>query len=442
MESQRTGAVDGGPRLGRTRRWPNTPFYYGWVIVAVVFLAEFTTSGMGGSTISLFFKPMTDSLGWSLTSLVGAVTAQSIAGMVIAPFIGTMLDRYGARPVMLFGALAAGAGLLLMMAVQQVWQFWVLYAVVGALGLNELGRLSGPVVVTKWFIRRRGRAMAVAIAGNGIGVIVMAPITGLLIASVGWRYSWGIMGTALMALMVPAVLLFMRRRPEDMGLLPDGASPEEPAPSQGTSSSPLPQAELEPSWTLRQALRTRTLWILVASLNLVNLATVPMILLQVPYFTHEGMSNQGAGYIFAASWVAYTLSRFIWGFVAEHVPIRLCLAGMSLSRSLGIFFLVIVPYPYNIAPFLLFSGALGGAMGILQPLAFANYYGRASTGSIQGALRPLMSFPQLVGPLTVAYLFDLTDSFNLAFMAAALLGFVGTAIVLLAKPPVHRVSAT
>ena len=84
MESQRTGAVDGGPRLGRTRRWPNTPFYYGWVIVAVVFLAEFTTSGMGGSTISLFFKPMTDSLGWSLTSLVGAVTAQSIAGMVIA----------------------------------------------------------------------------------------------------------------------------------------------------------------------------------------------------------------------------------------------------------------------------------------------------------------------------------------------------------------------
>jgi MFS family permease len=431
--------VEGGP--GLTRRWPNTPFYYGWVIVAVVFLAEFTTSGMGGSTISLFFKPMTDSLGWSLTSLVGAVTAQAVAGMVIAPLLGPLLDRYGARPVMLFGALAAGAGLLIMMAVQEVWQFWILYAAVGALGLNELGRLSGPVVVTKWFIRRRGRAMAIAISGAGIGAMVMAPITALLIASIGWRYSWGVMGITLMVLMVPAVLLFMRRQPEDMGLLPDGATPQALAPADGPAASPLPQAELEPSWSLREALRTRTMWILVVSLNLVNLATVPMVLLQVPYFTEQGMSNQGASYLFTLSWLGFTISRFIWGFVAEHVPIRFALAGMCLARSLGIFCLVLVPYPYNIGPFLLFSGVLGGAMGILQPMAFANYYGRASTGRIQGAIRPLMSVPQLVGPLTVAILFDATGSFSFAFMGASVLGFLGTAIVLFAKPPVRRVRA-
>jgi OFA family oxalate/formate antiporter-like MFS transporter len=176
-------------------------------------------------------------------------------------------------------------------------------------------------------------------------------------------------------------------------------------------------------------------------MNFVNLAIVPLVVLQVPFFTNEGMSNQGASYMFTASWVAYTISRFVWGFLVEHIPIRQCLAGMSAARSLGVLLLVVVPYPYNIVPFLMFSGMLGGAASVLQPLAFANYYGRAATGSIQGAMRPLMSIPQLVGPILVAVIFDATGSFDIAFLFAAALGFVGTALVLLAAPPVHRAQA-
>jgi hypothetical protein len=99
--------------------------------------------------------------------------------------------------------------------------------------------------------------------------------------------------------------------------------------------------------------------------------------------------------------------------------------------------LVVVPYPLNIVPFLAFSGALGGAASILMPIAFADYYGRASTGTIQGALRPLLSVSQLVGPLFVAAVFDRTGSFGLPFLVAALLGFVGTGVMLFAKPPVR-----
>ena len=431
MDTGRTKRAVDPSKAAILDRW-RFPFYYGWVIVGVVFLAEFTTSGMGGSTISLFFKPMTEETGWSLTQLVGAVTAQTIAGMVTAPVVGYVLDRYGARPVMLFGAVSAAAGMLALMAVQQIWQFWLLYAIVGALGLNELGRLSGPVVISKWFVRRRGRAMAVAISGNGIGSMVMAPIIALAIGFVGWRYSWGILGTALLVLMVPTVLLFMRREPEDLGLLPDGAPPR--APGESTDGGPA-QEVLEEAWTLREALRTRTLWVLILALTLVNLATAPLVLLQVPYFIDQGMSTQAASYIFSLSWVAFTISRFVWGFLVERIPVHLCLTGMSLCRSLGVLLLVVVPYPLNIVPFLTFSGALGGAASILMPIAFANYYGRASTGTIQGALRPLLSASQLVGPLFVASFFDRTGSFNTPFLMAALLGLVGTAIMLLATPP-------
>ncbi|MEE8442259.1 MAG: MFS transporter, partial [Dehalococcoidia bacterium] len=268
----------------------NIPFYYGWIILGVVFLAEFCTAGMGGSTIVIFFTPITEEMGWSLTALLAALSAQSILGMATAPLVGPLLDRFGAKPVMLFGAVSAGIGLILLVWVQAVWQFWVVYAVVGALGLNELGRLSGPVVVSKWFVRRRGRAMAIATSGTSVGTMVMAPLIGWLIVVVGWRHAFAVLGVILMVMMIPPVLLFMKRQPEDMGLLPDGDTPE-PQTRQSEGSAGTSPASQETAWTLGQAVKTRTLWILVASMNMAGLAAGSLIYLQMPYLTAQGMSN-------------------------------------------------------------------------------------------------------------------------------------------------------
>ena len=419
--------------LGRWR----FPFYYGWIIVVVVFLAEFTTSGMGGSTLGLFFVPMNDDLGWSLTTLAGAVTAQSLAAMVTAPLIGPMLDRYGARPVMLVGAISAGMGLLLLMGIQAVWHFWLLYAIVGALGLNELGRLSGPVVVAKWFIRRRGRAMALATSGSTFGGWVMAPIIAALIVSVGWRYTWGILGATLLVLMVPPVLLFMKRQPEDIGLRPDGDDPMAASVGPG-GVSPSSQIQAEPVWTLREAVRTRTLWLLILAMNLVGLSAGSLLFFQVPYLVEEGMSTQNASYVFTATWVGFTFSRVVWGFSVERIPVRICLAGAFMARSLGPLILVVVPYPVNIVPFILVYGLFGGSFGLLQAIAFADYYGRRFMGSIQGTMRPLLSIPSVVGPVALAAVHDYFGNFDLAFLLAAALGFVAVGVVLLATPPIPR----
>ena len=135
------------------------PFFYGWVIVAVVFVTEFFAAGVGTVTVPLFFKPISEEMGWSLTQLTGSITAQAVAGMFIVPVVGILLDRLGARPVMIFGAVTAGIGLLFLTQVQEPWHFWVLYAIVGALGLHGMGQFTGPVIVAKWFIRRRGRAI-------------------------------------------------------------------------------------------------------------------------------------------------------------------------------------------------------------------------------------------------------------------------------------------
>jgi MFS family permease len=120
------------PVLGR---W-GPPFFYGWIIIAVLFVTEFTASGMGGSTVSLFFAPMQAELGWSLTLLTGAVTARGLAGMIVAPVLGPLLDRYGARPILLVGALSAGVSLVLLSRIGEVWQYWLLFAVAGTVGMG------------------------------------------------------------------------------------------------------------------------------------------------------------------------------------------------------------------------------------------------------------------------------------------------------------------
>ncbi len=417
-------------------RWRVT-FFYGWVIVGVVFLAEFTSSGMGGATLPLFFKPMRESLGWSLSQVVGAVTAATIAGMVVSPFLGPLIDRLGAKPIMLFGSIAAGVGLVLLMYIQEPWQFWVLYAVVSALGLSELGQLTGPVVITKWFVRLRGRAMALGTLGQPVGGVVMAPIIGLLIVIVGWRSAWALMGVILLALMVAPILLFMRSRPEDIGLQPDGGRPTIGA--TGSEAATAPATADEASWTLRGAMSTRSFWLLIIGFNLVGLSAGAVQVNLVPFFTEqEGMPSASAAWIITAFLGAATFSRLIWGFLVERIPIRICLATVFVARFAGTLSLLVVPYPFNVGSFVLITGLLGGSFGLLQPIVFANYYGRAVFGSISGFLRPLLAVPQLVSPLAVAFLFDRTGSFDLGFLITSFLGLLAAGVVLFAVPPVHR----
>jgi len=407
---------------------PQARFFYGWVIVAVLFAVEFFTYATTGSTITLFFPKMTEELGWSLTQLTAAVTAAGIAGMFAAPITGPLLDRYGARPVLAGGAITAGAGLILMMRVQELWQYLLLFAVIGAFGMGELGRLSTPVVVSKWFIRRRARALAIASTGNVLGGMVMAPVAGALIVGIGWRDTWGVMAAGILLLNLPLVLIFMRRQPEDIGLLPDGdvATRE----SAGTANSGAVSGD-EATWTLAGATRTRTLWMLVLGSNFVGFATASVSFHQIPFFLNEGMSIQGASYVLSASLGLSAVSRFLWAFLLEHFSVRLCLSTMASFRAAGTLALVVVPYPYNIVPFVVGWGLLGGAFGLVQPMAWATYYGRRFTGSIQGTLRPFTTASRLIAPISMAVLFDATGSYTLAFTiafgvaAAAALVFVG-----------------
>ncbi len=285
--------------------------------------------------------------------------------------------------------------------------------------------------------------MALATLGTTVGGMAMAPIIGFLIAEIGWRQTWSIMGVCVMVLMIPTIGVLMRRQPEDLGLVPDGDAGAQTY-SKGEvhlrldSSTTDPVQETEEAWTLQEAFRTPTFWLLIIAMNLVSFSAGAINIHTVPFFTEqEGISVQAASFVVTLRLLGASLSRMPWGLVVERVPVRQCLAVLFAVRSLGPLSLVLVPYPYNIFTFAIFYGLLGGSLGLLQPIAFANYYGRAFFGSIQGAIRPLLALPQVIGPLLVAGLYDRTGTFEVAFMAAAAISLSASGVVLLSSVPVR-----
>ncbi|MSQ13132.1 MAG: MFS transporter [Dehalococcoidia bacterium] len=424
-------AAPGPAILGRWR----VPFFYGWVIVAVCYSADFFASGLGQSTVSLFFKPMKDSLGWSLSALVGATTAATFGGIIVSPFLGRAIDRFGVKPVMLWGTVVGGVGMILMMFIQEVWQFWLLYTCVAALGLAEFSGLASQSAVAKWFIQRRGRALTFSTLGQTTGNIAFAPLVAFLITLLGWRHAWGAMGLTLLLVMVPLVAILIRNQPEDVGLKPDG---DWKPSGNGASRAPVVS---DVSWTLREALRTRALWALMGTF-VIGGSTMAMTITLAPYLTlKHNMSNQAVGWVIVGFWIPGTGSRLIWGYLIDKLPARLCLFIVSVGRGIGVFSLALVPYPYNIGVWWFFSGLVGNAFGILQPVMFANFFGRKAFATIQGGVRPIMAVPGLIFPLLIARFYDISGSFTWGFLFCGCLGFLGAVASLFAKAPTKPESA-
>ncbi len=417
---------------------PKKPrFYYGWIIVVVSALTDFVSFGAGNNSLGVFLRPMSESLGWSRTLFTGAATLQSLGNVMISPIVGPLIDRRDPRWIMLTAAVIAAISYNLMGRITEPWQFYILYTTATALGLNELGILVTNVLVSKWFIRMRGRALAVISIGNNFGAIFIIPFTAWLVANNGWRAAWGTLGTLIVLILTPPVAIFMRRTPEDIGLRPDGDPPPQDDPPQSADAAaeqPRPPRREEPRWGVKDALRVRSTWFLVISANLYSVAASGMIVHQFPYLTDVGYSVQIASLIVALNHFTAIFSKTFWGLMAERFQIRLCLMACFAFRIVSILTLLLGSGIPRILIFSTFSG-IGQGHAPLSAAIWPDYFGRASVGAIRGVLQPFHIFGSLGGPLFAAFVFDLTGSYEGGFFAYAASLFFGGMLVYFARPP-------
>src|SRR3954452_3458061 len=206
-----------------TRHWSSRlPFYYGWVVIGVAFVTM--AIGVTARTaFSLLLPPLIDEFGWDRGFVAGAFSFGLLVSAALSPVAGRVMDRYGPRVVIGAGVCMMAAGLLAAPRIREPWQLYVTLGVLVGAGANLMSFTAQSLFLPNWFVRRRGLAISIAFSGVGIGAIVLLPWLQTIIGRNGWRASCWTMGLLVLFVLGPLNLLLWRR-PEDIGLLPDGGS--------------------------------------------------------------------------------------------------------------------------------------------------------------------------------------------------------------------------
>ena len=417
------------------RLWPSRA-YYGWAIVFTSFFISIAQVPMYGPVFSVFVKPIEDELGWSRTTITMAFTVGSLGGALLASVVGPVVDRYGARGVMSVTGLLVTAGLLGIAAMSEPWHFWVAYGASRTVSVAGVG-LGTSVAIANWFVRMRGRAIAIRAAGQRAGQAVVPLLILPVLLTLGWRESFVVFGVVAALFITIPSLAFIRRRPEDFGLLPDGDHPapsEVPASAGMTERAGTTEVAGEHLWTLREVRGTRTLWMLTAGMAAGLSAQIAINVHAVANFEDKGIP-QGLAVTVASIFTGVAaVSMLGWGMLVERVHVRyVSMAAMGLFfLAMGVL-LVAETYPAA-ALFALLFGLGTGGWTVAQMIMIPNYFGRLHAGSIKGFISPVEGLLGISGPLAAAWVFDTTGSYDAAFAAAAATFAAGCAAFYLAKP--------
>ena len=408
------------------------PFFYGWVIVAVMAATGAVSMGMGSLNFGLFIKSMGDELGIGRAAFGWAQTARQGASSATSPLIGWLLDRYGSRVMLPVAALATGGALIGLAYVTSAWHLVVLFVVMGLVGMSGPGALVTTVPVLKWFVRNRGKAVAYVGLGIPVGALLFIPLTQVLINEIGWRGAWIVLAVIGIVVIVPLAAIFVRRQPEDVGLVPDGDTPDVGKNGDGSGVRTVVE---EVSWTVREAVRTTTLWRLVIVFSMVQLATGTVALHRIAAFMDRGMDPTLISFATAFDAVAAGGSTFLFGMLVKWIPARF-LGGFGFSMLAGASVLTI--YATNLSIMFvsmwIFGMGIGGMM-FLNNFIWADYFGRGSVGGIRGLVNPINLVVGGIGAPAAGYVRDWTGSYDPAWWVGVGLMSAAALLIVLTRAP-------
>ena len=410
--------------------------FYGWWMVAVGCGIRMLGGGFHLYGFTVFFLPITQELGLSraATSLVFSLARAE--GAIEGPLAGYLIDRLGPRPVILAGVILSGIGYMLLATIESYYGFLVVYLGVISLSFSA-GFMHSPMVLANtWFIRRRALAMTLVSSAIGIGGTLITPLLAFSVYTWGWRWGAFLSGIGLILVGVP-VALFVKRSPESLGMLPDGAAPSAAQPdyhskAPGTKDSPSQSGEAD--FTLKQAMRTSAFWMIVLATTtrvaVFNAITVHFI----PIMVWRGVSEQRAAALLAAMALMSLPSHLLVGWIADHVS-KPRLMGLCMTiGAASIFFLAYGDGEWALWVFtLLFT-----FMESIFPVGWAtvgDFFGRKSFATIRGTMSFFYLWGPALGPVVAGAVYDQYQSYGPLMSGFIALSLVSGALYfMLARP--------
>ena len=339
---------------------------------------------------------------------------------------------------MVVGVLAVALGFVLLSRVQDLWAFYGSVVVI-AIGISAAGGSVGMVAITHWFRRRRGRALAFMAMGSGTsGVMVVVLVW--LISAFGWRDALLAIAAVQVVACVP-LALSIRDRPEEMGLLPDGDPPDDPADEQGAAPRRPPAGD--EGMTVRQSLSSSAFWRLAIAVALGNVGAMAIIVHQIPFLTSSVGMSEGAAAASVTGMVMVSLAgRFGFGYLADLIDKRLVMAGSYACLALGVLLFAAVFQPWHVFLALPVFGLGWGGVIPVRPALQAEVFGIRAFGAIQGLIFTVATIGALIGPVFAGWMYDQTESYRLAFVLLAGGGFLAAPMILSLRRPAARTAAS
>ena len=391
--------------------------YYGWVIVAVMFVTLFISLGFRFA-FGVFYSAILDETGWGRAETAGVVSAAMIVYACTAALSGYLFDRLGARVLFPIGALCMGAGLMLCSVSDSLAGLTLSYGIMLGLSYAALGFIPHMAIVPRWFDRRRGLASAVSLAGVGLGSLGVAALSAELILHIGWRETMWWFGIAAMVVLIPINLVFHPHSAERVGLVPDGL----PAPP-ATATAPVKAGA-----TISDALRSPVFWLLSLSVTMTGLCNMIMVVHQTRLLVDMGYSLSLASLIFGMLGVMRAVGGLIWGPLSDRIGRTVCvvfICSISLAGLALLWLTSLLPAESStlrialLAGYLLTFGIGYNAMAPVYASAVSDRFAGKNLGTILGLLDLGFGLGSAVGPWWAGWMFDRYGSYGGVILGVA-----------------------
>jgi MFS family permease len=405
--------------------------FYGWWIVAAGTAILFVSSGIGFYGHGVILDPLRNEHGWSKATISTAITLYFLSTGIFGMLIGRLIDKYGPKWFLVIGSLVIGSGFVLLSLINATWQLYAIYLFM-SIGFGCTALVPINTLITNWFIHKRGFAMSLTNTGLSLGGVVLVPLAVYMISHWGLQVALPVLGTIFWMVIIPTALFFIKQRPSDLNQFPDGKPPEDPG--RERADSPLSVETQMRVWTRSQAARTAAFWAIVVAFLMALGAQIAFLVHQVSFLSqYLGIAGAATAVSITAS--ASIVGRLILGTFVDRCDKRYVTMACFLMQGIA---LISLAHYNNVFVLYLGTFAFGLTMGsiiMMQSLITGECFGLMSFATVSGLAGLFTMSGAAFGPMLAGFIYDITDSYQMAFTIFAILSILAIVVIYFARAP-------
>ena len=417
--------------------------FYGWRVLAIISVIAAIHNGFYSKGAALFLLPVEASLQLSRASSSLIFSLARSEGAIEGPLIGYMVDRFGTRKMMLVGTILTGVGFLVFASATKFWVFAVAYLAIISLGATMAFSHSTNAMVNNWFSRYRVRALAIDQASGSLGSMIIVPVIGLVIAIYSWQHAAVIAAVLYLGLVLPLTRV-LKEKPENLGLLPDGTTPEEVASARkAAAAADSPDAASARrllrhydaiDFTLGEALRSPSYWFLLGGTMFRQMAKAVVQVHIIAILVWKGQEPAQASLLFAL-WLGMNVpAKLVFGYFGDRVSKRVILSGGMVLYTVAMVVLLASSSVWLLITTVVMIGLAEGITPI-NWAAVGDYFGRRYFATLRGIMTLSYSWASVLVPFGAGWWFDQHGSYETPLVFATIASVLAVVVYAMMRRP-------